>query len=126
MQMLTAGDLHTNIEEQVINPTINNEIDKLLKSRNKWRKISNISETVGNLLIVVATILTFANGVYNCNSALAFSAGCVNVASISILKFSTYSAGESSERNRLLNELLIRVNVQPLPHPINNSPTYFY
>lgn len=111
------------IESQIINPDLNDEILKLLKSRNKWRVVSNISETTGHILTVAATILSFASGVYKCNDSLAFASGCVNVSAISILKFSTYASGESNERNKQLNSLLSRYNVSPLPQPmINNTP----
>lgn len=132
MITLTANELHDNIEENIINPNINKEIEQLLRSRNRWRKISNISEASGNVLIASATILAFANGIYNCNSSLAFSAGCVNIASIAILRFSDYASGESTKRNNSLNELLIRVRVQPMPSPsllpmqISNTPEYYY
>lgn len=125
MYNLTSGELHTIIEEQVINPNINNEIEDLLKSRNKWRKVANISETLGNLSIAAAAMLSFASGVYKYNDSLAFASGCVNVVSISLLKFSSYSAGESVERNKLLNELLLRTNVQPMPPPVYTLSSNF-
>lgn len=129
IHQLTSGELHTMIEEQVINPDITNEIKSLLSSRNKWRTVSNISETSGQVFIVASTMLAFASGVYKCNDSLSFAAGCVNVASISLLKFSSYAANESAERNKLLNKLLERCNVTPMPRPmfvtqeINNIAT---
>lgn len=125
MHSLTAGELHTMIEEQVINPNMTDEIKSLLRSRNKWRRVSNISETSGQLLMLGSTMLAFASGVYKCNDSLSFAAGCVNVASISMLKFATYASNESIERNKLLNELLVRCNVIPMPTPTieqNNIP----
>ncbi len=118
---LTSGELHNIIEEQIINPNITSEVENLLKSRSKWRKVSNICETVGHILIMCSTMLAFASGVYKCNDSLSFAAGCVNVASISFLKFSSYASNESSERNKLLNELLIRYNVSPMPQPTANN-----
>jgi hypothetical protein len=124
MNTLTAGELHTMIEEQVINPNISDEVKSLLGSRNKWRRVSNICETSGQVLILASTILAFASGVYKCNDSLSFAAGCVNVASISLLKFSGYASNESTERNKILNELLIRCKVEPMPIPtIDSTPT---
>lgn len=117
-QNLTSEELHNIIEEQVINPNLSKEIENLLKSRNKWRKVANINETLGNIFIAIAAILSFANGVYKYDS-LAFTSGCVNVISISLLRFSDYSAKESTERNKLLNELLLRINIQIMPSPIS-------
>jgi hypothetical protein len=115
--------MDTIIENQIINPDLNDEIYNLLRSRNKWRLVSNISETTGHILTVAATILSFASGVYKCNDSLAFASGCVNVSAISILKFSSYASGESNERNKQLNSLLSRYHIAPLPQPIINNNT---
>ena len=117
--MLTSGDLRHNIEEHVINPASDREIRSLVKSRNKWKKRSNITETLGQLSILVSTILAFASGVYKGEDSLAFAAGCVNAASLSFLRFSSYSFNESNERNVSLNILLNRVNVMPFPNDVN-------
>lgn len=121
MNTLTTGELHDMVEEQIINPNITKEIEGLLHSRSKWRKVSNISETFGHVLLMGSTMLAFASGVYKCNDSLSFAAGCINVASMSFLKFSSYASNESSERNKLLNELLIRCNVNPMPQPTVNE-----
>ena len=121
--MLTSGDLRHDVEEHIINPDISEEIKSLLKSRNRWKKISNVTETFGHFLILSSTILAFASGVYKCNDSLSFAAGCVNAASISFLRFSSYAFNESNERTTSLNTLLARINVAPLPNEINNSDT---
>jgi hypothetical protein len=129
MYHLTEEELHTTIEEQVVNPDIKDNIINLLKSKNKWRKVSNIFETLGNGLIVIATILSFTSGVYK-NESVAYAAGCTNVISLSFLKFGDYALNESEERNKLLNDLLTRVNVKPIipevRNVINNSPNIEY
>jgi len=114
MHKLTDIELHQTVEEDVINPDIRDNIIKLLTSRNNWRKVSNVFETSGNLLIVVATILSFTSGVYKIDS-IAYAAGCVNIISLSFLKFGDYALSESEERNKLLNDLLLRVKVNPMP-----------
>lgn len=125
---LTNDEVQTIIEEQVINPNINESITSLLKSRNVWKKISNITETLGHTLTVGSTILAFASGVYNIDS-LAFVAGCFSIGSLSLLNFSNYASNKSNERNNSLNNMLIRINVQPLPMSINtqlhNSPLHY-
>jgi hypothetical protein len=120
MNTLTAAELHTTIEDQVINPDILDEIKSLLSSRNRWRKVSNISETSGQLFMIASTVLAFASGVYKCNDSLSFAAGSVNVGSIALLKFGTYALNESAERTRLLNDFLVRCNVVAMPQPIND------
>lgn len=119
---LTAGELHNIIEEQIINPSVSEEIQTFVKSRKKWRKVSNVTETFGQLCIVASTILAFAGVFYRSEPSLGFAAGSINVASLAFLKFSTYAAGESSERNKLLNDLLIRCNVKPFEQqPTENN-----
>lgn len=65
--------------------------------------------------------MTFSSSVYKNVVSLAFIAGSLNVTSISLLKFSTYASNESIERNKLLNDLLIRCNITPLPQPTTNN-----
>lgn len=115
MPYLTDIELHDIIQNDIINPSILEEIKTQIASRNKWRKVSNVTETLGQLLIVASTILAFASGVYKCNDSLAFAAGCVGVASVSILKFSSYAANESIERSKLLNDLLSKQNTTLMP-----------
>lgn len=121
LQSLTGGELHDIVEEQIINPTIGEEINSFVKSRKKWRKVSNITETFGQVCIVASTILAFAGVFYRSEPSLNFAAGSINVASLAFLKFSTYAAGESSERNKLLNDLLVRCNIKPLDQPTTNN-----
>ena len=121
MSHISLNELKQIIEEELINPNIKKEIEKLINSRNNWKNISNICETSGQILLVGSTIMTFSSSIYKNNISLAFIAGSLNVTSISLLKFSSYAAGESIERNKLLNDLLVRCNVSPLPQPINNN-----
>lgn len=120
MHQLQLGELRTTVENELINPDIKEEVIELLKSRKKWKKISNITETMGQVLIAVSTILAFAGGVYDENTGLAFAAGCVSTTSLALLNFSKYSLGESNERNNLLNSLLIRINLQVFPENTTN------
>lgn len=112
---ITAGQLKNYIEEELINPIIETDIEKLIKSRNMWKSTSNICETTGQVLLVGSTILTFASSVYKNITLLSFVAGCTNVSAISLLKFSTYAANESIERSKSLNDLLVRCKIEPLP-----------
>jgi hypothetical protein len=130
MHYLTETELRQTVEEDVLNPDIRINIINLLQSRNNWRKVSNIFETLGNLLIVIATVLSFTSGVYK-NDVIAYVSGCVNIVSLSFLKFSEYSLNESEERNKLLNDLLVRININPLPsniidHRLFNTPNVQY
>ena len=112
MYYLTDIELQDTIHNDIINPNIKQEIENLLLSRNKWRKVSNITETSGNIMIVLATIFSFSSGVYKDIETLSFVAGCINVMSLSLLKFSEYSSKESEERNKLLNDLLSKLKEQ--------------
>ena len=113
IRTLHLGELQQVIEEQVINPSIHNEIKSLVSSREYWRKIANITETLGNIFIAISTMFAFASGIYQQEKSLAFTAGCINTTSLALLKFSSYAGKESRERNDLLNNLLVRLNIQP-------------
>lgn len=120
VQTISSGQLKNYIEEELINPNIENDIEKLIKSKNMWKSTSNICETTGQVLLVGSTILTFASSVYKNIVVLSFIAGCTNVSAISLLKFSTYAANESVERSKSLNDLLARCKIEPLPISNNN------
>ena len=119
MNSLQTSELHERVLNGVINPSIEGEVVDLMGSRDNWRKIYNITEALGHILIVVSTVFAFAAGVYNELSSLAFVSGCVSTISISLLKFSDYAAKESNERTSTLNKLLDRLDIKQLPKPIN-------
>lgn len=114
---LSQNILSNAIRDNIINPAMVKEIEDLCKSREKWRKVSNYSEAIGNFLVLAAAIVSFASGIYEEN-IVSFIGGCLATSAISLVKFSIYANNECIERNKSLNKLLKYFNVNPMPNPI--------
>jgi sensor c-di-GMP phosphodiesterase-like protein len=114
---ISDTELQQFIENELINPNLLSECKDLLRSQKLWKNVTNYTETSSHICIVIATILSFASGVYK-EEALSFSAGCVSTISLSLLNFSKFANDESKERNKKLNNLLKRINIEPVPIPI--------
>lgn len=112
MYYLHAEEMKQIIEENLINPSIVVDIETLLKAREKWRITANTTETVGHVLMAASTVLAFASGVFK-NEYLSFTAGCVNIISLTLLNFSYFAEKESKKRNDSLNGILSRVQNMP-------------
>jgi hypothetical protein len=108
---ITGEQLRTEIENNIINPTIESEIKKLIKARTRWKDISHYTELIGYLLIVVSTVFAFISMKF---SIFNFITGCLNTAALALLKFSDYANNESKEPTKGLNSLLTRLNIPPL------------
>lgn len=120
---LHINEVREIVEEEIINPNIVIEVQKLLKSKNKWTKVSNITEVLGHISLFVVTIVAFASGTYR-QESLAFATGCISTISISLFRFSHYAAKESVDRSMLLNTILTDNNIRTIPNRddnLNNS-----
>lgn len=111
---LTTNIITNSINNEIINPTLIKEIKDLIHAREKWRKISNYTETIGNVLIIASTITAFAAGIYEPN-IVAFIAGCLGSASLSLIKFSMYANKEAIERTASLSKVLNHFNINSIP-----------
>lgn len=98
---ITNSELQTYVEEQVILPDIQKQVELLIKSKNIWQLISTICETLSQIASASATILTFSSAMYD-YKLLSFLAGSVNSISLLLLLFSNYANKKS---NLALNEL---------------------
>jgi hypothetical protein len=89
------------------------ELQKLLKSRVKWRKAQNYSETLAHFLMLCTSIIAISASLYKYES-LIFITACLSVLSQSLLKFSSYCHNECVERNVLINNLLKRIEMREI------------
>jgi hypothetical protein len=96
MQNITSPELNTYIEEQVILPSIQQEVELLIKSKKVWFKISIVTETLSQICAAVATILSFSSGIFQ-YQILSFLAGSINILSLMLLLFSKYSTDKSKQ-----------------------------
>lgn len=96
------GDFKTQIEKDVILPSIREDIKDLSVWRTRWRRLGNTSENLAKLTSGAATILAFASGSYD-DKRLSFLAGSLGTFSLILLQYAKYAHSESKERDAQLN-----------------------
>jgi hypothetical protein len=115
MQTLQLNDLRQYVENEIICPEVMREITHLIESRERWKLTTNIVEISGHVCTAIATVLAFSSGVY-AYVVLAYLSGCINIISLILFRFSSYTEKESRNRNDKLNNIFIKLNI--------NSPIY--
>ncbi len=117
------------IERNIIIPDDESNIRDLLVSRKRWRYAGNWLEGVAHALVGISTILSFISSVFD-NKYIALATGCTLTLCMILLKYSTYSEKESSERTQILNRILARYKIAEVPtitagidNETNNTPT---
>lgn len=110
MQSLQLNDLREYVENEVICPEVTREISQLIKTRDKWKIVCNVTEISGHICTAIATVLAFSSGVYS-YEVLSYLAGCINIISLVLLRFSSYAEKESRNRNERLNAIYVKLNI---------------
>lgn len=87
---ITQPELHTYLEEQVILPSVQQEVERLIKSKKIWLIVSAVTEVLSHICSAIASVLTFAAGFYKLE-LLSFLSGVINVISLLLLLFSKFS-----------------------------------
>jgi hypothetical protein len=108
------------IQVDIIQPSIREEISSFLQSRIRWRTIGIYMETTSKIMLGTTSILAFATSIYPCNSYLSFIAGTVSTMSLVSLQFANYSFRESKLSTENLNVLLSKMKGETLPE-LNGS-----
>lgn len=108
------------IQVDIIQPSIREEISSFLQSRIRWRTIGIYMETTSKIMLGTSSILAFATSIYPCNSYLSFIAGTVSTMSLVSLQFANYSFRESKLSTENLNVLLSKMKGETLPE-LNGS-----
>ena len=119
-----------------------------LMGRFCWKITGDVCETIGHILVGIATIFSFATGISGSISTneviipnqfqtistaqyLSFVAGCISTGSVVILKFSSYATRESKERTDEINRILTKMGLDTIvdisseismKQPINTDP----
>lgn len=96
MQNITHLELETYIEEQVVLPNIQSNVESLMRNKTRWQRVSTVSETLSQIFMCIATILSFSSGIYS-YQILSFLAGVSNIISLLLLLFSNYSDKKSRQ-----------------------------
>ncbi len=93
-----------------------------LRARTWWNITSNVCETTGHLLIGISAGVAFAAGVWNLQY-LSYIAGATNLASMSLIKFSSYAVAESKERTQETNTILTSMKLGSIPDITFDKPS---
>ena len=128
LNALTREDLREIVEEDIINPNIKKEIEKLVKHGKNWRITSIVCKTIGHVLVVISAALSFAGAVYNQIQALSFAAGTISVMSMALIIFSNFASNESKNCDIALNKFLDRCKIEHIPinNIVPNTPVNMY
>jgi hypothetical protein len=105
---------------QLLNPAVVNEVDSLLKGRERWKMSRNTFEALSKVVSSFATMLAFAASAVKDESVthwISFSSGCFGTMSMVMLMFAGYSGKTSRARTKELNDLLQYANITPMPQP---------
>jgi len=110
--------LKEKVYDELIEPAYYDDIRDGLKWRYMWRKIANFTEGLSQVIHAGGAIFSFASGFYNI-PWMAFIAGCCSVVVLVMVRFTTYSNGESRERTNELNKLLDSLKMRNMPYIID-------
>lgn len=105
-------DICTEINKMIDEDYLSN-VKLGLSSRSCWKFTGDCTETLGHISIGVSAIIAFAAGFFGIGF-LSFIAGCFSTGAILLLKFSSYSMGESKERTTEINRILSKLNIDEL------------
>lgn len=102
----------------LVSKTFKGEITSMLTWRTRWKRISDICESLGKCLSGVGSVLAFAaSAEQNVKHAdiLAFTSGTVGTTALVLLMYAAYASRESRQRTTEGNELLKSIGVTPMP-----------
>ena len=110
---MSNSELALKIKNELIDKNYYDEVNENIIWRNRWKRISDISETSAHILTGIAAILSFAAGFFN-SEYYSFTAGGVGTTSLVLTKFSNYAMSESKERTSNVNKILNKLGLDGL------------
>jgi hypothetical protein len=105
-----SNELKQEILINLIEPNIKADIATNFKLKKIFKKIGLTFETMSKLFVGIASILSFATGVYHYTS-LSFLSGTSSVISLVLLQYSSYAYRESKKNISEINTLLSKLNI---------------
>ncbi len=106
-------NLAEKIKKELVDTNYYDDVKYNIRSKSRWKVVSDVSEALSHLFTGIATILAFAAGFFNF-ALLSFIAGCFGTISLVLLRFSSYAAKESRERTKQVNMLLDGLGIREL------------
>ena len=106
--------LKEQIFKDLIEPSYYNDINETLNGRKCWRRAGHLFESLSKILLAVSSVLSFAAGVYD-DKILSFIAGTISTVSLATFQFSLYSIKMHKKNSLELNQLLEKIDIEPVP-----------
>lgn len=107
--------LEERIDKDLIHPVMMRDIESCIRTRTRWKKVADWTETLAHVFLGFNSILAFLAGVYQEERVLLICAGITSTLSIVLLKFADYSLKESEERHKTLCQYLKYFHVRAPP-----------
>lgn len=91
-----------------------------MRSKNIWKYLGDISNTLSHVMLALSTILAFAAGFFKI-AILSFLSGCFSTIALSLTQFSMYALKESRERTHRVNTILNKLGISEIPDLVAGS-----
>lgn len=99
------------IINDILLPSYEDEIASANKSKNRWRKLAQCVNTLGQLLLIASAVMGFSAGFFKL-LYLAFVSGTLSVLCLSLFLFAVYAERESNHQSEYLSGMLSRLNIR--------------
>ena len=108
-----SDNVKQDILVNLIEPSYRNDVRTNLKLKNNFKKLGLWFETFSKFFVGVASVTSFASGIYKLQ-ILSFLSGTASVVSLILLQYSSYSYRESKKITVEINDILSKLNITPL------------
>jgi len=99
---------------EIIENSIVDDVDYIMKWRSRWYIIKNISAVISKISILLSSFLAFASNHFG-RTDMSFMAGSLSLASVALSQFSEFAkskhAKKTQEINKIVNSLGIDIHV---------------
>lgn len=113
-------ELADKIRKELVDVSYYNDVKYNIESKSRWKFFGDVTEALAQLVTGAAAILAFAAGGFD-EKLLSFIAGALSVGSLVLMKLSSYSMKESSERTVQVNKLLDQLGITEIPNIVIDS-----
>jgi len=106
--------LKEQIMRELIEPSYYGDVNETIKGRKCWRVSGHVFESMSKILLAASGVISFAAGVYD-DKILSFIAGTISTVSLATFQFSLYSIKMHKKNSFELNQLLEKIDIEPVP-----------
>ena len=118
---VVSNDVKKDILTNLIEPSYKADIKNNLRLKKFFKRAGLTFETLSKLFVGIASIVSFASGIYKYES-LSFLAGSTSVVSLVLLQYSSYSYRESKKITIEINDMLQKLNLETITVCTGSEP----